>query len=222
MFEPCFPPNPSPPRPPLHLTPPQRVVYADNPFLRFFRKWFGSRSRVDRSTVLALPQPWMLVIELLVIGVHPFPYFSFTVVVELLGQFARYRIESLLLLAMFLRLYLVTRFLRDRSACRFKSGAPTLARYGITLSTKFLIKRTLHHAPGGIIITSFSLCILIAAYGLRIGEIALVPKYPEHIYFWNNIWLIMTTVTTVGYGDMCVCDIIFPPSLAPSWFHNVT
>ena len=64
---------------------------------------------------------------------------------------------------------------------RFKSGAPTLARYGITLSTKFLIKvpptlnynrflvlnnvvqRTLHHAPGGIIITSFSLCILIAA-----------------------------------------------------------
>lgn len=95
-----------------------------------------------------------------------------------------------------------------------QAGAPLLAKYGISLSTRFLIKRALHSRPGAVIseaalgdaplmytVMVAAIMLLLFAYLVRIGEIGLADSFPEHIYYWNNLWLIMTTVTTVGFGD---------------------
>ena len=36
----------------------------------------------------------------------------------------------------------------------------------------------------------------------QIGRLAEAPVNSQHVYFWNQLWLIVVTLTATGYGDL--------------------
>jgi hypothetical protein len=43
------------------------------------------------------------------------------------------------------------------------------------------------------------IAVLLFAYLVRIAE---SPVNVQHLYFWNQLWLIVVTITATGYGDL--------------------
>ena len=53
--------------------------------------------------------------------------------------------------------------------------------------------------PFQTIALAFVLSILVLAYLVRIAE---APVNAQELYFWNELWLVVVTAASVGYGDI--------------------
>jgi NhaP-type Na+/H+ or K+/H+ antiporter len=52
----------------------------------------------------------------------------------------------------------------------------------------------------GIFVSALAVCLLLAAsYCMRVAEAPANRFHSSH--FWNNLWFIVVTASTVGYGD---------------------
>ena len=70
-------------------------------------------------------------------------------------------------------------------------------------STLFIIKCLIKKRPYQFFITSLIISILIFSYGIRICELPLTIKLesPGLQSYLTTLWMVMITMTTVGYGD---------------------
>mmetsp|Transcript_11332 Transcript_11332/g.25780 ORF Transcript_11332/g.25780 Transcript_11332/m.25780 type:complete len:543 (+) Transcript_11332:49-1677(+) len=160
----------------------------------------STKGNLPQTVLLEVPRKFLLV-ELMVCMCTCPPFFDKVFDVEFLKKNAQYRLESFLLLVNLARMYLGARCWRDRQACQLKRALPVLQQSGVSLSTKFIVKRTLEERPAKIFVTIVFLLLMVSAYAIRVGEIPLYQQHPEHLYFWTNMWLVVTTITTVGFGD---------------------
>lgn len=157
---------------------------------------------------------WLLLIEMMIFSVHPFPYVHGIFNLEVLGIKSVYQVEQVLLVAMFLRFYTVIRYLRERQAVQMRPFRSLLNGYGMFVSTKMLVKRFINLHPFRFVMMVYALNYIINIYCLRMSDIAVVSKIGQKttsaaiveittqpMYVWNNMWMIQSSISTVGYGD---------------------
>ena len=69
----------------------------------------------------------------------------------------------------------------------------------VSMDSKLAIKAILADVPFQTIISLFIMMTFVLAYLVRIAE---APANIQHVYFWNQLWLIVVTATSTGYGDL--------------------
>eukprot|EP00741_Cyanophora_paradoxa_P023075 tig00021537_g22285.t1 len=147
---------------------------------------------------------WIMLAEMATCAVHcpPLVRFHFTVEQVFTEEPGRYN-ESVLALAVFLRLYVLSKTLRDYSIV-YRKGARLLnrgARVKLTLS--YVFRASMDRHPLATVCGVLLGAMLVIAYWLLIFE----RPYADKGYGYQSaLWNTFISMTTVGFGD------IFPKS----------
>lgn len=130
---------------------------------------------------------------------HPVPGVVFFINVEARGRLSVYNFESWGTALMFVRMYSVWRYFREWLFTRYTSKHFASRMNDVPMDSKLALKAILEDKPFETIFLAFLVMTLMLAYLVRICE---SPVNIEHIYFWNQLWLIVVTATSTGYGDI--------------------
>lgn len=138
-------------------------------------------------------------IEATVCFIHPPPGLSFDIFVEARGRTSVYNIESVLVSIMFLRCYLIWGYYREWLFGRYTTKNFASRMNDVPMDSKLAIKAILDDQPFSLIAFVVIISVVILAYLVRIAE---APVNVQHVYFWNQLWLIVVTLSATGYGDL--------------------
>jgi hypothetical protein len=109
---------------------------------------------------------------------------------------------------MLLRLFFVARTFINYSVYTDAYSKKLCRSYGFTSGVRFTLKVQCVMNPAYFVGTLFLANILIFSYVLRVFEIPYQRRFGKNKYefddFNNSLWLILMTITTVGFGDIIV------------------
>ena len=116
---------------------------------------------------------------------------------------AEYLVSDIILILMFSRIYLVIRNALNHTEFTDPYAKLHWERHGFTANARFWFRWFMAKYPGITVVTILSLSVFILSYILRITERSFLNKYMEWKSYnpINNIYLIIVTMTTVGFGD---------------------
>ena len=165
---------------------------------------------LGRRITKSLKQHWFLIFVLLPFNIiHPVPGVSFTVVIPQLGIHPKYRVESLVAGLMLPRVYHVFVFYKlklltsllslDSSLIVRNEGAIRQLNDPGLSQPQLAFKIALERQPIRIITTSWLVLGLFATCLIRVFESTEGSDFS--IYFWDQLWCVLVTATTTGYGS---------------------
>jgi len=108
---------------------------------------------------------------------------------------------------MFLRLFFMYRSFINYSIYTDAYSKKVCKNYGFTSGVRFSYKCQLENHPGTFVLVLFTSTVLILAYVMRIFELPYYRHNKDNVEaslfddYFNSIWLLVMTITTVGYGD---------------------
>ena len=168
---------------------------------------------------------WM---EVIVIGVHCPPFYTYEYDTDSFGNIILYRAETLGALFNVIRIYLVWRYYRDFVLYNIQKRHTIASFTGAKFGTSFVLKHSLtgwHTIPFIVII--WTMAIFLCAYVYRAAEISAcflkttkstevcsqpratewqlydnVYEHHNEVYIWDALWLMYITTMTIGYGDI--------------------
>jgi len=155
---------------------------------------------------------WM---EFILLSVTPLPYFhyEFTHVAKG-GLVVTYRLEDVFLSIMAFRGFFLIRAIFNYSVYTDSYSKKLCQQYGFESSMIYAMLCELTYNPMRFISLLFVLFVTVYAYLLRIYEqpyYAALDKddgnFEEMNSYLTALWLVIITVTTVGYGDYSACTI---------------
>jgi len=109
-------------------------------------------------------------------------------------------------LFMFVRVALLGRVIRFRSALNSPNGRFIQALTSVEFDSSFILKTELKNNPGQCMAVCLLLLLLVTGYSLHLiesimcGYNSLLDCKP--LGFWDAEWLLVITILTVGYGDV--------------------
>jgi len=159
------------------------------------------------------PQFHILLPELLFNAIHMPPGLDYEFTYSNQGKEVRYSMDSLVTFLMLIRIYLVLRLITKFSRWRNKNAQRICSREGIEADTIFALKCLMQEAPYTVLFTNFMISSLIFGFAVRTVErvyyedeatgriFPTEDSYQDYTFMWNGWWLIVVTMTTVGFGD---------------------
>ena len=139
--------------------------------------------------------------ELLVLLPQPLPGLdlNLSTISSGLGKIVVYDVDSLLVLAMFCRFAYLPRYYGEvLSDLRSEAALAVSRMNSVTFDNTFVIKYVLANSLNCVVLLT-ALLIILFAYMLMVFERPVDAGTLGH--YANCIWLIIITMTTVGYGD---------------------
>jgi len=107
---------------------------------------------------------------------------------------------------MFLRLFFLFRTIANYSSYADAYSKSLCKKYGFTSSVRFAIKCNFVMHPERAFISTFLFSVMVLAYITRIFElpyfIEVNSEFGKSSSLANAMWLVIMTITTVGYGDV--------------------
>ena len=104
---------------------------------------------------------------------------------------------------MFSRVYIILRNAFNHTEFSDPYAKLHCERHGFTANTRFCFKCYLAKYPAYTVIGTLTLSILMLAYLMRLSERPALKAWRSwsNVSIINNIYMIVVTMTTVGYGD---------------------
>ena len=104
---------------------------------------------------------------------------------------------------MLFRAYLLLKLFRHYTKWTSVASKRACDEYETEASTMFAIKACLKDKPFHFLIPLILVSIVVFSTAVRLFErgFSLGTSQQDYSYIWNSMWLVMLTMTTVGYGD---------------------
>jgi hypothetical protein len=144
-----------------------------------------------------------LLLELAICVVCTPPYFDYTFSGEMLKGSYTYSYNAVFFFVMLFRCYLVVRLFSSYSRWTNEKAENVCKKYKTSASTMFAIKCEFKQRPYLMICIGFMFFVCLGALAIRIFEVPYDgPKSSLDLeHYDNGMWLLIITMTTVGYGD---------------------
>lgn len=146
------------------------------------------------------------IIELLILLIHPIPYFDTYIILVCNGsQKVAYLLSDFLFELMFLRLFFLIRTSFNYSIYTDPVSRKICKSYGFSSDLKFALKCKLLIEPERAVCVMFISTVCLFAYMIRIFELPYLRQTHQDTRFdsyFNAVWFTMITLTTIGYGDV--------------------
>lgn len=146
----------------------------------------------------------IFLLEVLLNSIHSPPFIDYTFTVEQIGYYMTYSLDLILSNLMLVRIYLALRLF----ALYTKWKSPLSMKYceieGCEASTVFAVKASLKESPYLSLLIAFIMSAVILGIAVKnfeapLNEMLLSGGFDFTL--WNGVWLIVITMTTVGFGD---------------------
>jgi len=140
-------------------------------------------------------------IEVLVVMIHPLPFVNYMVHVWGLDTYCAYSSDGFIAVFMMLRLYAYTpRIIAEASGLRNEKTRLIGLMNNVDISYHFIGKAMLRDSLQTLLYL-FAMSVLTLAYAMLVFERPIGPDTNLDL-MENSVWLIIITMTTVGYGDI--------------------
>ncbi|XP_063443008.1 small conductance calcium-activated potassium channel protein 2-like [Mytilus trossulus] len=161
-------------------------------------------------------------LEIIICSIHPIPYGNFTMPMLVLNpdtliyETHQVPINAILSVLMFLRIYIVGRFLVEHSGLFGDTTVQSLGALSkVNINAKFVFKALMSTMPGTVLTCILVTTLIVNSWGLRVCEYYSFEnstvESPAGSYL-SALWLIAVTFLTLGYGDIVpysVCGRFF-------------
>ncbi|KAK3610376.1 hypothetical protein CHS0354_008652 [Potamilus streckersoni] len=158
-----------------------------------------------------LPDCMKLAAELVVCSFHPLPFLGDVTVPmavagygdDLNGFETHYiPLNALLSMIMFIRIYLLGRFVVVHSALFCDTTVQSLgAMSNVNINTQFVFKALMSTMPGACLLVTMGTTILLNSWTLRMCEHYALADHKD-TFFLQAMWITCVTFLTLGYGDI--------------------
>lgn len=143
-----------------------------------------------------------ILIELVVVAIHPLPCKITTTYIGPKGELEEVSLDAIFSILMLLRFYLIGKFLVVHSRLLTNTATQSLGALNkVKINTVFIFKALMSTNPGTVLILTMLGILLSSTWAMRTCEIYYHPD-PDHSHFLNCMWMIAITFLTVGYGDI--------------------
>lgn len=142
-----------------------------------------------------------MAVETVIVLIHPLPFVNYIVHVWGLDTYCPYSSDGFIAVFMMLRLYFYTpRIIAELSGLRNEKTRLIGLMNNVEISYNFIGKAMLRDNLTTLLFL-FVVSVVTMAYAMIVFERPMGPDTNLDL-FENSVWLIIITMTTVGYGDM--------------------
>lgn len=162
------------------------------------------------------------IMELVICSIHPIPYGNATTPMLVLNPDTfRYEtvyipVNAILSVLMFLRIYILGRFLVVHSSLFRDTTVQSLGTLSkVNINAKFVFKALMSTMPGTCLTSILVTTLIVNSWSVRICEYYSFEFHKEHSpagSYLSAVWLIAVTFLTLGYGDITpysICGRVF-------------
>ena len=159
-----------------------------------------AKNENEGSTLINTSRYIRIIIYLIFFGLHPSPMFQKIRFTEKTDEYVSpYSLNSIILVFVLLRSYFIVRPFLFMSQFMDIEAQYSCRQYSFKNSLLFCLKCHAQYSPIKLYISGFILILFTMAYAVRIFERPANDALDNYI---DALWLIVITMTTVGYGDI--------------------